>query len=151
MRKLILISLVIFFAICSSAWGDDYYDKIRKLYTNELTKEYIDKILQDPNYKVILERDIFNNSSSPEGWKIINDSPSFKRKIVKRKEFKPIILKKAPGVCYKEDNCLSQEEIIEQEEIKEKQLFENAKLECEAIGYKKGTEKFGECVLDLTE
>ena len=34
---------------------------------------------------------------------------------------------------------------------KEKQTFENAKLECEAIGYKKGTEKFGECVLDLTE
>ena len=31
------------------------------------------------------------------------------------------------------------------------QTFENAKLECEAIGYKKGTEKFGECVLDLPE
>ena len=42
-------------------------------------------------------------------------------------------------------------ENAKQEEIKEKQTFENAKLECEAIGYKKGTEKFGECVLDLTE
>ena len=29
--------------------------------------------------------------------------------------------------------------------------FSEAKLECEAIGYKEGTEKFGECVLDLTE
>ena len=38
-----------------------------------------------------------------------------------------------------------------QAEIKENQTFENAKAECEAIGYKKGTEKFGECVLDLTE
>ncbi len=27
----------------------------------------------------------------------------------------------------------------------------NAKLECEEIGFKKGTEAFGECVLDLTE
>ena len=34
---------------------------------------------------------------------------------------------------------------------KERETFENAKAECEAIGYKKGTEKFGECVLDLTE
>ena len=29
--------------------------------------------------------------------------------------------------------------------------FDNAKKECEEIGFKKGTEKFGECVLDLTE
>jgi len=34
---------------------------------------------------------------------------------------------------------------------KEKEIFENAKVECEEIGFKKGTEKFGECVLDLTE
>jgi len=32
-----------------------------------------------------------------------------------------------------------------------KTKYENAKIECEAIGYKKGTDKFGECVLDLTE
>ena len=37
------------------------------------------------------------------------------------------------------------------DEVNTKQTFENAKAECEAIGYKKGTEKFGECVLDLTE
>ena len=29
--------------------------------------------------------------------------------------------------------------------------LKNAKLECEEIGFKKGTEAFGECVLDLTE
>jgi len=29
--------------------------------------------------------------------------------------------------------------------------FDTAKKQCEEIGFKKGTEKFGECVLDLTE
>jgi hypothetical protein len=29
--------------------------------------------------------------------------------------------------------------------------FDSAKKQCEEIGFKKGTEKFGECVLDLTE
>ena len=43
---------------------------------------------------------------------------------------------------------LEEKRIAEQNK---QQLFENAKIECEAIGYKKGTEKFGECVLDLTE
>ena len=33
----------------------------------------------------------------------------------------------------------------------DKTNFDNAKKECEEIGFKKGTEKFGECVLDLTE
>ena len=50
--------------------------------------------------------------------------------------------------------AIEREKILQEEiqaEIKEKETFENAKAECEAIGYKKGTEKFGECVLDLTE
>jgi len=46
-------------------------------------------------------------------------------------------------------------ELITKKIIPDKNLstinIEEAKIECEAIGYKKGTEKFGECVLDLTE
>ena len=34
---------------------------------------------------------------------------------------------------------------------KNKNNLNNAKLECEEIGFKKGTEAFGECILDLTE
>ena len=41
-------------------------------------------------------------------------------------------------------------EIIIKKDKKEEK-YNNAKAECEAIGYKKGTEKFGECVLNLTE
>tara|TARA_R110002020_G_scaffold398733_4_gene608663 strand:- start:1892 stop:2395 length:504 start_codon:yes stop_codon:yes gene_type:complete len=40
----------------------------------------------------------------------------------------------------------------EKEIIKKREdFYNNAKLECEEIGFKKGTEAFGECVLDLTE
>jgi len=46
---------------------------------------------------------------------------------------------------------VKQKRELERQRAEDKQTFENAKVECEAIGYKKGTEKFGECVLDLTE
>ena len=36
------------------------------------------------------------------------------------------------------------------EMIKREESFKKAKIECEEIGFKKGTEKFGQCVLDLT-
>ena len=46
-------------------------------------------------------------------------------------------------------------ELIKQKEQAEleahKNKFDNAKAECEAIGFKKGTEIFGKCVLDLTK
>ena len=38
----------------------------------------------------------------------------------------------------------------EKKELSNSSLYQ-AKLECEEIGFKKGTEAFGECVLDLTE
>ena len=46
-------------------------------------------------------------------------------------------------------------ELIKQKEQAEleahKNKFDNAKAECEEIGFKKGTEIFGKCVLDLTK
>ena len=46
-------------------------------------------------------------------------------------------------------------ELIKQKEQAEleahKNKFDNAKAECEAIGFKKGTEIFGKCVSDLTK
>ena len=65
--------------------------------------------------------------------------------------FKPIILKRAPGECYKDDNRCKPKILknLSEEEIQAK--FKNAKAECEEIGYKEGTEKFGQCVLDLAE
>jgi len=85
----------------------------------------------------------------------------FKEDVIKRKKIEEQIkIKnkkiKAEEARKKEEAARIAEErrkeIIEEKRIaKEKEIFENAKLECEAIGYKKGTEKFGECVLDLTE
>jgi len=66
------------------------------------------------------------------------------------------------AVKRREEKILEAEKIINKEKMdkiikakqtekRKKMLFEKAKTECEEIGFKKGTEKFGECVLDLTE
>tara|TARA_R110000796_G_scaffold234588_3_gene353429 strand:- start:159 stop:1037 length:879 start_codon:yes stop_codon:yes gene_type:complete len=53
------------------------------------------------------------------------------------------------------ERLLEQEKNYETRKAQTKENRENnlnnAKLECEEIGFKKGTEAFGECVLDLTE
>ena len=90
-----------------------------------------------------------------------------KRMAEEEKQKRDEIIKRAEDVRKKEENSKIVEkrkkEVIEEKRIakekreqdiiikKEKQIFDNAKAECEAIGYKQGTDKFGECVLDLTE
>jgi hypothetical protein len=109
------------------------------------------------------KEDVIKRKKIEEQIKIKNKKIKAEEEKRKRDE----IVKRAEEARKKEEAARMVEErrkeIIEEKRIakekreqeiitkKEKEIFDNAKVECEAIGYKKGTEKFGECVLDLTE
>ena len=173
MNKLIIISLVIFFAICSKSWADDRFNTLNKLCylwydvtTNRKTiwtQEFIAKKLTELNYS-------YNDCKSDEQYNLYkkkirseqidqnlennkrNEAYKKEQELIKRNREKHNPEAKRKREIEERNRKIAKEK-REQEIItkKEKQLFENAKAECEAIGYKKGTEKFGECVLDLTE
>ena len=90
-----------------------------------------------------------------------------KQELEREKREKEVIEKKRKA---KEERMRKYRERVEQEKIAEenrkkelikqkeqaeleahKNKFDNAKAECEEIGFKKGTEIFGKCVLDLTK
>jgi len=222
MKKLILISLFIFFAICSKSWAeDDYNTKKQQLINDALKTVDLPECERSPK---VGGQVTWNNCLGPYTWtngnfyigvwkngkkhnfgtqvwasgssytgewsegkrhgqgthtlyngdiyegiwhndrcKDCNFNFEFnkiKAMAKNKKELEARLKEKAKRMTkFRQDKVKAKErqdernriENARQEEIKENQLFDNAKIECEAIGYKKGTEKFGECVLDLTE
>jgi len=172
MNKIILISLVIFFAICSKSWAEEcpgspattidkdvylsWHNCIGTLWKNEFN--YIGEwrngwregkgIIYINNVKVY-DGTFKLSHATGVGIHYCKDGTSHVSQ-VKIPEIGP-----DTEICKKRMELSEKEKELEEKAkriiAEEKETFENAKLECEAIGYKKGTEKFGECVLDLTE
>ena len=115
-------------------------------------------ILYDPNGNILKDgewinnrfiKDIQEDKIRKKEQNKIKEQARIKKdeeKRIKFEEFKKERKKKRI-----EENIKKAEQKKMKSKEKEKQIFDNAKVECEAIGYKKGTDKFGECVLDLTE
>ena len=148
MKKLILISLVIVFSICSKSWAGE---------CEESPANWI-VVGEDPSATWNSCTDTLKLQKNKNTAKTQKQT---KEKYLNKKKADEERLRKLKTITLEDEERLRKkreavrvardknkyEAIIKDEQ----KLFENAKLECEAIGYKKGTEKFGECVLDLTE
>jgi len=138
MNKIILISIVIFFAICSRSWA------LPECEGSPATWEGSEKLPSWNNCKGIF---VYGSGNTYKGeWN------------KDMKHGKGTYTLKDGGILqgiWQNDKFIKDIQEIK-EEYKEykkeyKEQFRVASKACKDLGFEKGTESFGQCILDLTE
>jgi hypothetical protein len=138
MNKLIIISLIIFFTICSRSWAEECEGSPKTIESLSELSTW-NNCIGTFKYSSIGQEytgGFKNGLLHGEGKMFFKDDKVF----IGIWENNKII-----------DGYKTTNSKIRQIELEKEASYDDAKIMCKEIGYKKGTEKFGECVLDLTK
>ena len=169
MKKLIFISLVIFFVICSSSWGQDKIDISDGIWRgslpisgNVLCGALLNKIVIKNNKVAVKGWDIFGpinykfnlneNKYENKFFKINNYTNRYKFTYLEKEKHIKLSFSGAcvgEGIFKLEENLSIKSRDHEKDTTRLEDMLVIAKTTCEEIGISDTDQKYGKCVLTL--